>query len=185
MWSAGEYILNCYESSGGLSILDKYYYTCDDKINDMIIAPVQGSSFLNPVLACQDKQVRVLNNRGDEIVYTHKFDAPCTTISLSVDISERQSPIMGFGLANGGIGLIELMRNKSREYWSLEPIQMNMGECAPVSLVKTCNLNKTQARPHFQNVEAEDIRDFIVARDDGSIEIYAYILTSVFPILCH
>lgn len=137
--------MNCYESAGELRIIDKYYYTCDDRINDMIIAPVQGKDFLNPVLACQDKQVRVLNDRGDNVVYSHKFDAPCTTICLSSDISERQSPIIGFGLANGGIGVIELMRNKSKEYWSLEPIQMNDGDCAPVSLVKTGNLSKKQA----------------------------------------
>jgi len=44
---------------------------------------------MNPVLACQDKLIRVLNDRGDEILYTHKFDAPCTAISLSSDMSER------------------------------------------------------------------------------------------------
>lgn len=89
LWSAGEYVLNCYESSGGLSIIDKFYYTCDDKINDMVIAEVQGQGYLNPILACQDKQIRVLNDRGDAIVYSHKFDSACTTLSLSQDISER------------------------------------------------------------------------------------------------
>jgi hypothetical protein len=43
----------------------------------------------------------------------HKFDSACNSICLSEDKSERQSPILGFGLANGGIGVIELMRNKS------------------------------------------------------------------------
>ena len=77
------------------------------------------------------------------------------------------------------------MRSKSREYWSLEPIQMNDGDCAPVSLVKVCNLEKRQAAAQFQNMEPQDIRDFIVARDDGVIEIYAYVLGSVFPVLCY
>jgi hypothetical protein len=39
-------------------------------------------------------------------------------------LSERKSPIIGFGLANGGIGVIEFMRSKTQEIWSLEPIQM-------------------------------------------------------------
>ena len=185
MWSAGQYILNCYESSGGLQIIDKYYYTCKDKINDMVVAAVQGQNFMNPILACQDKLIRVLNDRGDDVIYSHKFDAACMSISLSADISERQSPILGFGLANGGIGVIELMRSKSREYWSLEPIQMNDGDCAPVSLVKVCNLHKRQAQSQFQNTDPETIRDFIVARDDGSVEIYAYVLGNVFPSLCY
>lgn len=30
----------------------------------------------------------------------------------------------------------------------------------------------------------ENIRDLIVARDDGSVEVYAYMLGNVFPILC-
>ena len=51
LWSAGEYILNCYESQGS-KIVDKYYYICEDKINDMIVAPVSGQMVLNPVMAC-------------------------------------------------------------------------------------------------------------------------------------
>ena len=61
---------------------------------------------------------------------------------------------------------------------------MQGGDCAPVSLVKTCNIQKRQAQHQFQNQPPESIRDFIVARDDGSIEIYAYILGNVFPVLC-
>lgn len=51
LWSASEYILNCYESAGN-RIVDKYYYICDDKINDLIIAPVAGQMVMNPILAC-------------------------------------------------------------------------------------------------------------------------------------
>ena len=86
LWSSGEYILSCQESSN-LNIINKYEYICDDKINDMVVAPVQGQGFLNPVLACQDKQVRVLSDRGDNVIYIHKFDSPCTAISLSTDIN--------------------------------------------------------------------------------------------------
>ena len=80
--------------------------------------------------------------------------------------------------------MLELMRNKSREYWSLDPIQINFGDCAPVSIVKTGNLNKKQAASQFQNGDPAEIRDFIVARDDGTIEIYAYMLGNVFPSQC-
>ena len=41
LWSAGDYILNCYESVEN-KILDKYFYICEDKINDMVIASVSG-----------------------------------------------------------------------------------------------------------------------------------------------
>lgn len=51
LWSAGEYILNCYESVSN-KILDKYFYICEDRINDMIVTSVSGQMVLNPVIAC-------------------------------------------------------------------------------------------------------------------------------------
>lgn len=39
LWSAGAYTLNCYASSNN-TIQDKYYYLCDDKINEMIITQI-------------------------------------------------------------------------------------------------------------------------------------------------
>ena len=84
----------------------------------------------------------MLSDRGDEVLYNHRFDASVNSISLSDEQTERQSPVVGFGLANGGIGIIELMRNKSKVLWQLEPIQMQDGECAPVSIVKCCKLDK-------------------------------------------
>lgn len=41
LWSAGEYILNCYESRDN-AIKDRYYFICEDKINDLLLAPVAG-----------------------------------------------------------------------------------------------------------------------------------------------
>ena len=70
LWSAGEYILNCYESQNN-AIIDKYYYICEDKINDMVVAPVAGQMVLNPIIACQDKRLRVLHDNGKELLYTH------------------------------------------------------------------------------------------------------------------
>ena len=52
LWSAGEYILNCYESSADNVMKDKYYYICDDKINDLVVASVAGQMVLNPIMAC-------------------------------------------------------------------------------------------------------------------------------------
>jgi Bardet-Biedl syndrome 7 protein len=51
LWSAGDYILNCYESVDN-KIVDKYFYVCEDKINDLVIASVSGQMAFNSVLAC-------------------------------------------------------------------------------------------------------------------------------------
>lgn len=96
---------------------------------------------------------------------------------------QRSSPILGYGLANGGIGVVELMRNRSQTIWSLDPIQMQGGECAPVSLVKMCRLDKKAAVMQYGGNEV--VFDFVIARDDGRIEIYNFTMTSAFPTLCY
>jgi len=63
-------------------------------------------------------------------------------------------------LKNGGIGCVELTRDEPIVMWSLEGSQTN-GSAA--SIVKTCNLFNEEG--HY---------NFIVARDDGTIEIYSY-----------
>jgi hypothetical protein len=66
LWSAGEYILNCYESVSN-KIIDKYFYICDDRINDMIVTSVSGQMVLNAVIGCQDKSLKVLVD--DKVLY--------------------------------------------------------------------------------------------------------------------
>lgn len=44
--------MNCFESSSG-KVLDKYYYMCDDKINDMEFQSITGAMVNNPILGCQ------------------------------------------------------------------------------------------------------------------------------------
>ena len=61
---------------------------------------------------------------------------------MGPDLSERQGPIIGYGLSNGGIGVIELMRASSQTLWSMDQIQINGGDCAPVSIVRICKLGK-------------------------------------------
>ena len=51
LWSAGDYILNCYESVD-MKITDKYFFICEDKINDFVVAPVSGQMVFNTILAC-------------------------------------------------------------------------------------------------------------------------------------
>lgn len=134
LWSAGEYILNCYESVNN-KIVDKYFYICEDKINDMLIASVSGQLVLNPVLACQDKTIRVLVD--DKVLYLQKFESACTAIALAPEQTHRFCPVVGFGLKNGGVGCLELTRDEPVILWYLEGAQTNG---STVSVVKCCNL---------------------------------------------
>lgn len=99
---------------------------------------------------------------------------------MAPELSERQSPVIGYGLSNGEVGVIELMRAKSQLLWSLDPNQME--KCAPVSIVKACKLNKQNINVQQQNTD--EIHDLIVARDNGRIEIYNYQHGNPFPTMC-
>jgi len=145
---------------------------------------------MNPILACQDKLLRVLNNDGKTSLYTHQFEAACVTISQAPELSARQSPIIGYGLSNGEIGVIELMRGQPSVQWSLEVGQLT--DSSPVSMVKACSLGK-QAQPKPKRDNSLDALadesepepcDLIVARDNGKIEIYSYQFGNPFPTLC-
>jgi hypothetical protein len=59
---------------------------------------------------------------------------------------------------------------------------MQGGDCAPVSIIKCCRLEKNSANLKYN--KDDKIYDLIVARDDGRIEIYSYVLGNVFPTLC-
>ena len=104
----------------------------------------------------------------DKLLYAHKFDSACTALSLADEQTHRYCPIVGYGMRNGGIGCIELTRDEPVILWSLEGTQTNGSS---VAVVKTCNF------------DGETMHGFIVARDDGSIEIYSYDHKSPYPIL--
>ena len=53
-------------------IKDKFTYCSDDKINDMVVASVAGKGQMNAIVACNDKQLRVLDTEG-KMLYTHQF----------------------------------------------------------------------------------------------------------------
>lgn len=180
LWSAGEYILNCYMSAEN-QIKDKFYFICEDKINDMVLAPVGGQMVLNAVLACQDKQIRVLKDDGKEVLYSQPFESACMTLSLSAALSERKCPIVGYGLSSGEIGVIELMRSQPNLLWSLDPSQIQKN--APARIVKVCQLDKKNLM-NTGAADSESVFDFIVARDNGVIEIYCFQVGNPFPNIC-
>ena len=65
LWSAGAYTLNCYTSSNN-SIADKYYFLCDDIINDMLVTSLDPESQTDSsvVLACNDSTLKVISDEG-------------------------------------------------------------------------------------------------------------------------
>ena len=118
LWSAGAYTLNCYTSSAN-TIADKYYFLCDDIINDMIVTSSEDEQAL-VVLACNDSTVKVISDSG-KLLYLAALDAAPTSISL-VESEEMKtnSPIICYGLNNGNIGAIELENDMALVLWEVD-----------------------------------------------------------------
>ena len=84
LWSAGVYTLNCYASSNN-TIQDKYYFLCDDKINDMIVTQLLPDHVESSViLACNDGSLKVVSDQG-KLLYQTILDAAPMSISLFED----------------------------------------------------------------------------------------------------
>jgi hypothetical protein len=77
LWSAGDFTLNCYESKNK-QIVDKYYYTCEEKITNMIV--LQYVEDFYPLLSCQDSSMRLISPLG-KVHYTEKFSAQVTAMT--------------------------------------------------------------------------------------------------------
>lgn len=84
LWSAGDYTLNCYASANN-AIADKYFFVCDDKINQMIVhfADLGQTGQVEPlvILACNDSSVKVIGDNGTQ-AFQANLDAAVSCISL-------------------------------------------------------------------------------------------------------
>ena len=70
LWSAGAYTLNCYASANN-AIADKYYFVCEDKINEMIVhhGDLANEGRIEPIviIACNDCSIKVINDSGHQL----------------------------------------------------------------------------------------------------------------------
>lgn len=104
LWSCGDFILNNY-GSGKDGIQDKFYYICEDKINDMMVQHVGGEMINNTILACEDGTIRALTN--NEVKYSQKVGgSPACMFDGSTESQRlgRSTPSVFYGAANGEFG---------------------------------------------------------------------------------
>ncbi|XP_073197133.1 BBSome complex member BBS7 isoform X3 [Lepidochelys kempii] len=60
---------------------DQHYYLSGDKINDVLCLPVEKLSCIRPILACQDRVLRVL--QGSDLLYEVEVSGPPTVLALN------------------------------------------------------------------------------------------------------
>ena len=137
IWAAGEYVINQY-----VNCEDAYYYAANDKVNDMAVAPVIIPDEKNPILACADRFVRVL--QGGELYYEVATPGACTVVEHCAANDARRAKEAEanpgqpadkrakarevlYGTEQGVVGQLFLDGEKARRGWVIDPSSSSTG----------------------------------------------------------
>lgn len=155
VWVFGEYVHNSFEDCK-----EKNFYIAPDRINASEVVLV-GKSY-TPVLACQDRLVRVLNGSevSKEIVVESGAPTCLRYILESHDPLNRYpgAKEILYGTENGAVGQLFLDSDSLCNGFTIE----NPKKLGAVSaLYSGIDLTK------------DGVNDIVVGRDDGSLEVYS------------
>ncbi|XP_047495998.1 Bardet-Biedl syndrome 7 protein homolog [Penaeus chinensis] len=152
----GDYVYNHYHDCQ-----DSNYYLAADKINDVITLPAEKMKSLIPVLACEDRLLRVM--RDSEVLYSVELPSPPSSLQLFYNDGGENGDQLLYGTTDGKIGLVQLGRGSAAHRWVLENSSGSVG---------TRQGGITCMDHH--DITGDGVRDLLVGRDDGSIEVFAY-----------
>ncbi|XP_029844333.2 Bardet-Biedl syndrome 7 protein homolog [Ixodes scapularis] len=147
----GEYVYNHY-----FECQDKNYFLSGGRINDMIVLPAEKLKTLVPVLACQDRLLRVLKDSQCQLEI--EVSGPVTALALFQDDGGVTGRDVLYGTSDGKVGLISIEKASATPVWELE------GSSGEGSVTCLGNYDMT----------GDGIKDLLVGRIDGQIEVYAY-----------
>lgn len=143
IWTSGKYLFNHYirEKEVNYSILN-------DVINDFCVSNVTGDLVFNPVLACNDKSLRILE--GENTV----FSIPLNT-SASV-LNKYAQRLLLYGGSTGSFGMVKVQREQGSILWTCP------GNPSEVTCINSFDLL------------GEGSPQIILSRTDGNFEVYSY-----------
>eukprot|EP01017_Pseudomicrothorax_dubius_P042816 TRINITY_DN7043_c0_g1_i3.p1 TRINITY_DN7043_c0_g1~~TRINITY_DN7043_c0_g1_i3.p1 ORF type:complete len:729 (-),score=128.21 TRINITY_DN7043_c0_g1_i3:32-2218(-) len=162
LWVAGEHILNMYLIQKD-TLRDMAYFVSPDRINDLLTLNIISPTIYSPVLACEDKAVRVLDAECRQH-YQYLFPSAATCLvpfSAKAKLVENKGSLdrtILVGLQNGFVVCLSLEVNDAFKQWELPPPEDTIG--GAVSCLKLVDL------------KGKGVNDIIVARDQGSLEVY-------------
>uniref|UniRef100_A0A5F8A7X4 Bardet-Biedl syndrome 7 n=1 Tax=Macaca mulatta TaxID=9544 RepID=A0A5F8A7X4_MACMU len=135
---------------------DQHYYLSGDKINDVICLPVERLSRITPVLACQDRVLRVL--QGSDVMYEIEVPGPPTVLALHNGNGGDSGEDLLFGTSDGKLGLIQITTSKPIHKWEIRNEKKRGGILCIDSF----------------DIVGDGVKDLLVGRDDGMVEVYSF-----------
>merc|ERR1712142_1265220 len=108
---------NLTETIKSMYVEGRDFFLCGDKINDVLCLPYQHRPELAPVLACQDRVLRILSN--SDLLYEVEVAGPPLTMCLFGNTGGPEGDEVLYGTADGKIGLVQLGREAPCHRWEV------------------------------------------------------------------
>ncbi|KAK5896675.1 hypothetical protein CesoFtcFv8_009813 [Champsocephalus esox] len=132
---------------------DQHYYLSGDKINDITCLSSENLTRFVPILACQDRVLRVL--RGSELAYDVEVPGPPSLLELyNKDGGEE----ILYGTTDGKIGLVHIGESSASTKWEIDNDKKKGG----ILCIDT------------YDIVDDGVNDLLVGRDDGTVEVYGF-----------
>ncbi|KAJ7357670.1 Bardet-Biedl syndrome 7 protein [Desmophyllum pertusum] len=152
LFLCGNYIYNHYHDCK-----DENYFLSGDKITDVLCLPTKkNTDVLVPVLACQDRVLRVLQD--SDLLYEVEVAGPPQVLALHNGNGGLSGEEVLYGTSDGKIGLIQLGRHSPNHKWEIPNDKRNGGVLALETF----------------DITADGVPDVLVGRDDGLVEVYGF-----------
>ncbi|XP_026855175.1 Bardet-Biedl syndrome 7 protein [Electrophorus electricus] len=133
---------------------DQDYYLSGDKINDIVCLPVERVGRTVPVLACQDRILRML--QGSELLYDVKVPGPPSVLGLHNRDGGKDGEEVLYGTADGKLGLVQFTSSAPVSKWEVDNEKKKGG----VLCIDTFD------------IFGDGVKDILIGRDDGTVEVY-------------
>ncbi|XP_072290934.1 Bardet-Biedl syndrome 7 protein [Eucyclogobius newberryi] len=148
LFVCASYIYNHY-----LDCKDQDYFLSGDKINDVMYLSSENLARPFPILACQDRVLRVL--QGSELAYGIEVPGPPSVLEL---YNKDGGDEILYGTCDGKIGLVQIGDQTSSVKWEMDNDKKKGG----VLCLDT------------YDITGDGVSDVLVGRDDGTVEVFGF-----------
>ncbi|DBA03716.1 TPA: hypothetical protein N0F65_004133 [Lagenidium giganteum] len=156
LWTATDFVYNQYEGS-----TDKNFYMSPDKINDMLVFPLNHEQDFHAMLGCQDRYIRVV--KDSSVVHKKSVAAPISALARlnpqpKGSFTAQPAQVI-YATTNGGIGMVSFSGDKIKTRWKTSSPEMSPS-C--INSIACYDVNK------------DDHPELLVGRDDGRVEVFSF-----------
>ncbi|XP_031571614.1 Bardet-Biedl syndrome 7 protein-like [Actinia tenebrosa] len=151
LFLCGNYIYNHYKDCK-----DENYFLSGDKINDVITLPPKRNGEQFPILACQDRVLRVLQD--SDLLYEVEVAGPPLVLALGNGNGGASREDVIYGTSDGKIGLVQIGRNAPSHKWEIANEKRNGSVLAL----------------EMYDMTADGVADVLIGRDDGLVEVFGF-----------